>query len=194
MQILAFVDTHGSFSAWKKVKALAKKEKPKLLVCAGDISVFGANLDYMVQEINKLNIPCLIIHGNHESEAEMRTACSLFKNTVFIHKKVHEFDKYAFIGYGGGGFSFRDKEFEKVIKNISTKTQIILVLHGPPYGTKLDDIVGSYSGNKSYRKYIEKQQPKLVLCGHIHENEGKIDHIKKSKIINPGPFGKIIRI
>jgi len=197
MKILAYVDTHGSLTAYSKLKKLIKKEKPELIICAGDITIFGANIDYFIHQIDRFHIPSLFIHGNHETEAEMKSACSFFKHTNFIHKKIYEKNEYIFIGYGGGGFSLRDKEFEKWTTKIKDKIKdkkVILVLHGPPYGTKLDDVIDAHCGNKSYTKFIEQEQPKLVICGHIHENERKTDYIKKSKVINPGPFGKGINI
>jgi len=197
MKIIAFVDPHGSLTAFEKLTKLIKKEKPELLICAGDITIFGGNIDYFVNKINRFHIPSFFIHGNHESEAEMKTSCSLFNYTHFIHKKIYEKNNKLFIGYGGGGFSLKDEDFEKFVKKKQNKLKnktVILVLHGPPYGTKQDNIIGSHCGNKSYRKFIEKYQPKLVICGHIHENEGTTDYIKKSKIINPGPFGKVINI
>lgn len=197
MKILAYVDSHGSTTAYKKLKKLVKKEKPELIICAGDITIFSANFIYIVHQINRFHIPTLIIHGNHESELEMKKACSLFKYTKFVHRKLYEVDNYVFIGYGGGGFSIKDKEFEKFIKTKERKLKdktLILITHGPPYGTKVDNIMGSYSGNKSYTKFIKQYQPKLVICGHLHENEGLQDKIGKSRIINPGPYGKIFNI
>jgi len=195
MKILAFVDTHGSLTAFKKLTKLVKKEKPELIICAGDITIFGANLDYFVHQIDRFHIPTLFVHGNHETETEMKYACSLFKYTKFIHKKLYEKNNYVFIGYGGGGFSLKDNSFEKFVKNKQDKLKdkiIILITHGPPYGTKVDNILGEYCGNKSYTKFIKKQKPKLVICGHLHENEGKQDKLGITKIMNPGPYGKII--
>jgi len=34
----------------------------------------------------------------------------------------------------------------------------------------------------------------LNICGHIHENEELSDRIKKTRVINPGSYGKIIEL
>ena len=73
--------------------------------------------------------------------------------------------------------------------------KVVLLLHGPPYGTRLDELTkGTYCGNKSYTEWIKRKQPRLVIAGHIHENFEKKDKIGKSLVVNPGPFGMIIEI
>ncbi|MBS3097214.1 hypothetical protein J4209_00295 [Candidatus Woesearchaeota archaeon] len=42
------------------------------------------------------------------------------------------------------------------------------------------------------KTFILKVKPDLAISGHLHENAGKEDKIGKTKIVNPGPFGKII--
>ncbi len=197
MKILAFVDLHNSLSALGKIKQKAKKEKPDLIVCAGDLTIFEHSLDYLLSILNRLNIPILIINGNHESIKSMKAACSLFKNIEFIHDKVVRKNDLVFFGYGGGGFSTIDKDFEKSAKRHKKDLKhqkIVLVTHAPPYGTKVDKINGIYCGCKSITRFVKKFRPVLVICGHLHENKEKSDFIRKTKIINPGPFGKIIQI
>ena len=94
-----------------------------------------------------------------------------------------------------------DREFEKTSKTKFNKIigknkdkKIILVTHAPPYKTNVDRIAGGHCGNKSIRHFIDKNKIDLVVCGHLHENFGKEDKIKKTRIINPGPFGKIVEI
>jgi Icc-related predicted phosphoesterase len=44
-----------------------------------------------------------------------------------------------------------------------------------------------HAGSKSLRRFIETIQPRLVVCGHIHESAG-IDTIGGTRLVNPGPF------
>ena len=44
------------------------------------------------------------------------------------------------------------------------------------------------------REAIERFQPDLALCGHVHEAEGIEEKIGKTKLINVGRQGKIIEI
>ena len=200
MKLLAFTDTHGSLLALKRIEQKVKTQNPDLLVCAGDISIFEHGIVGLVRRLSKLNKKIIIIHGNHEDSSTFIKLSKLFKNIIFIHKKYFIYDDLLFLGYGGGGFSITDKEFDKttikfkkIIKTNKDK-KIIFVTHAPPYKTKLDKLVQGHSGNKSIRNFVEKNKVYLLICGHLHENFGKEDNIRKTKVINPGPFGKIIDI
>jgi putative phosphoesterase len=198
MKILAFVDVHGSLKALDKIKAKAKDVD--IVVCSGDISIFENNLDKLLMELNKLNKTILIVPGNHEEDSDLSQVVQMFDNITDIHKKSFVDGNYLFLGYGGSGFSMVDKEFIKASKKFEKEIgknkdkKVILVTHAPPYKTKLDNIMGEYCGNKSIKNFVVKVKPDLVIAGHLHENSGKEDKIKGIKLINPGPFGKIVDI
>lgn len=196
MKILAFVDIHGSMSAIKKLGE--KSKSADILVGAGDLSIFENGLVKILNELNKFNKPVLVIHGNHETAAVLKKASSLFENIHFIHEKKFKFKEYVFIGYGGGGFALKDPDFEKFIRRnereIKKEKEIILVTHAPPYGTKVDRINKGYHGNKSITDFIKKNRIRLLVCGHLHENEGRQDKIGDTLVVNPGPKGVILKV
>jgi len=78
----------------------------------------------------------------------------------------------------------------------------ILVTHVPPYGV-LDRVesktippswVGKHAGSRAILEYVQKQQPRYVFCGHIHEAEGYLE-VGRSQVYNLGAGGcKIIEI
>ncbi len=200
MKILAFTDLHLSSVAFKKIKSKVRKQNPDLLICAGDVSIFEEGLNFILSKLNKLKKKTLIIHGNHETSSVLRKLCKRYKNLIFIHKKQYQQNNHLFLAYGGGGFSLTDpdfyktgKKFHKIIKKNKDK-KIIFITHAPPYKTKVDLIVGSHCGNKTFRNFINKNKIDLHICGHLHETFGRKDKIKKTEVINPGPYGKIIRI
>ncbi len=200
MKLLAFTDMHLSSVAFKKIKSKAKRQKPDLMISAGDLTIFEHGLDFILNKLNNFNVKTLLIHGNHETASVMKRLCKKYKNMVFIHKKQYRHNGYIFLGYGGGGFSITEpsfyntgKKFQKIIKKSKGK-KIIFITHAPPYGTKLDLMVGSHCGNKTFRHFVAKNKVDLYICGHLHENFGKKDHIRKTHIINPGPYGKVIKI
>jgi uncharacterized protein len=200
MKLLAFTDLHLSSLALKKLKSKVKKQKPDLLICAGDMTIFEQDLDYILNKLNKFNIKTLLIHGNHETDFVVRKQCKKYKNLIFIHKKHYKHDNHIFFGYGGSGFSLIEpdfyktgEKFQKIIKKNKHK-RIILITHAPPYNTNLDLIVDNHCGNKTFRNFVARNKIDLYICGHLHENFNKIDHIKKTHVINPGPYGKIIKI
>jgi hypothetical protein len=117
---------------------------------------------------------------------------------VFIHKKMHRIGNYVFIGYGGGGFDDLEPDFERFIEKSMAKLKsddkVVLMTHGPPYGTKLDIIGKGHHGCKSYTKYIKILKPILYICGHFHETFGAKDRIGKTPMINPGPKGVLVEL
>lgn len=201
MKILAFTDIHGSLLALKRIEQKIKTQRPDLLVCAGDVSIFEHGIIGILRKLNKFDKKVIIIHGNHEDTSTFIKLSRLFKNIIFIHKNHFIEGNILFLGYGGGGFSVVDREFEKIanskFKKIIQKNKdkkILLVTHAPPYKTRLDKLIQGHCGNKSIRNFIGKNKIDLLICGHLHENFGKEDKIGKTKIINPGPFGNTIVI
>ncbi|MBW3010716.1 metallophosphoesterase [Candidatus Woesearchaeota archaeon] len=205
MKIFAFADLHGDLSVLKKIAKKVKKEKPKYIICAGDLSIFGSHLDLLSKELDKMNIPVFMFHGNHEDEGEINVIAKHTKNIKNMHNRYEVDGKYIFLGYGGGGFALFNKDFEKTtakkfkaaIKKLRQKyknAKVVFMTHGPPYNTKLDQIHGNSAGCKSLRKFIKEAQPDLVICGHLHENVGKKDQIGKSKLVNVGWEGMFFDI
>jgi len=204
MKILAFADMHGKQSALKNLAKKAEKEDVDYLVCAGDISVFEHALDLLFFRLNKIGKTVLVIPGNHESEEELKIITDLFDNIAYIHKRAYKIGNYIFLGYGGGGFSMQDPRFRRVAKKFAAeikkekkknkKLKVILITHAPPHGTKLDIICGEHCGNKDIKEFIDEVSVNLVISGHLHETAGT-DYIeKKTRFVNPGPFGKVIEL
>jgi hypothetical protein len=197
MKILAFVDLHGNKKALEKIIHRANKKDIEMVVCAGDFTIFGQGEEIILSKLNRIGKPVLFVHGNHEDDDILRKRCYLLKNCYFIHKNKFRKNSYLFIGWGGGGFSFRDREFEEHLKKfkhlIKKDDKVILVTHAPPYKTKIDNIMGEHAGNKSIRKFIEEVKPLLVISGHLHECVG-YDKIGRTLVINPGYKGRVIII
>ena len=198
MKLLAFADVHASRKAIKYLAETVKKNNPDILVCCGDISVFEHGLEKTLKKLAQLGKPLLIIHGNHEREEKLRKECTKYANVEFIHKKTKQIGEVMFVGYGGGGFGIADKGFEQFARKITQKIKkekIILITHGPPYGTTLDYIYQRHAGCTSYRKFITKHKNTiLAISGHLHETIGTQDKLGKTLLLNPGPFGMVIQL
>ncbi|MBU1975506.1 MAG: metallophosphoesterase family protein [Nanoarchaeota archaeon] len=195
MNILAFVDTHGERRKFDSI--IKKSEDADIILCAGDLTVFDANLREFLEKLNNLNKYTLIIHGNHETDESMRAAAKGLNSIKVIHRKVFKFrDLYVF-GWGGGGFTETDPELEKKgdkYARVLKGKKFIFMTHGPPHRTNVDLVNQAHVGCKTIRKFIEKNQPAINICGHIHEGSKKQDKIGKTLIINPGPDGTILKL
>lgn len=90
----------------------------------------------------------------------------------------------------------RNKNREsKLYRMLNEDKDSILISHNPPYGVVDKIFNGKHVGSKILEKAIKKYQPKLVLCGHIHEAKGE-GKIGKTKIYNLGSYGdyKILEV
>lgn len=197
MKLLFFADLHGDMQILSNLRTKSKDADG--IICAGDISTMERNLPKIMKKLNDFNKPILMIHGNHEDEDGLKEECLKHKNMTFLHKGVYHLEDYVFLGYGGDGFSTNDPEFEQVANKffkpeIKDKKRIILITHGPPYGTVIDKIGDSHRGNISYRKFIDEIKPHLAISGHLHETAGMHEKIDRTLFINPGKNGVIVDI
>lgn len=197
MNILALSDFHENQKQLKKAKEKAKEAD--IIICHGDLTNWGRNLDKMVKEVCSWGKTVLLLHGNHESEKEMRNVVKNYKNAKFLHIASYRLGHYLFFGFGGGGFATKEEDFEKIsekfAKEIRKDDIVVMVSHGPPYGNRID-LIGDmgHRGCKSYTKFIEKYKPMLWICGHLHETFGVVDIKGKTVIANPGPEGRILKV
>lgn len=82
-----------------------------------------------------------------------------------------------------------NKNFYRRLKE-KFKENTIFISHNCPYKSKLDKIKkgiqkGEHYGSWLAKKIILDLKPVIVICGHMHENQGKCK-IGKSLVINPG--------
>lgn len=193
MKVFAFSDLHASQKCLKIIEKKVKKSNPDVILCAGDFTVFEQNIEDVMNRLNKLG-RVMLIHGNHETAELVRDLCKTRKNLRFCHKKIIPVKQFLLVSHGGGGFNYRDKDFEQFIKENKDKLKskkLIFMTHAPPYGTKLDfiDYLENYVGCISYTKFIKKYKPILSVSGHIHDTTGQVDFVNKCEVVNPGPKG-----
>ena len=69
---------------------------------------------------------------------------------------------------------------------LAKETSWVFSTHTPPVETACDRLHnGAHVGSASVRSFIEKYQPPVCFCGHIHESVAE-DSIGRTKVINPG--------
>jgi len=197
MKVFAFTDTHAQDKIHKALAARIKAVKPDLLLCCGDLSIFGNGLEKSLKTFNAWNLPCLLIHGNHEDPTDLATRVANYENLAFIHSSIVDKDDLTFVGWGGGGFAREDPGLARFLDRskqlLRQKKRIIFLTHAPPMGTALDQL-GPYSvGCKTIRD-VPRQLPKtgVMLSGHIHENFLSHDVIGRTFVLNPGPLGVVL--
>lgn len=197
MKILTFTDTHGDGANLERLRT--KALKADLLICAGDLTIFGNEQKQLLDFLDSFNKPVIMLHGNHEDPASLERMCNKTRNIKYAHNEAIEINDIMIVIHGGGGFANRYNDFEAIMPElvdlVKSQPKSIAVFHAPPFNTKLDDIDhNNHVGSESYRDFIDKAQPNFCICGHLHETFGKEDMVGKTKVINPGPEGKIISL
>jgi hypothetical protein len=202
MKILAASDIHGDKEITKKLAKKAKKKNVDLVILCGDLTFAEQNLEGLIGPFKSVHKKVVLIPGNHETIATADFLARLYApGTYNLHGYSLKFGDVGLFGCGLsniGLFRIEEEEVKKVlleafekIKNLKKK---ILVTHTPPFGTKLDNLGFAHVGSEGIREVIEITKPDIVLCGHMHETFGKKDKIGKTRILNVGRKGKIIKI
>ena len=170
----------------KQIRTFFPGEVPKLFVAGYPYVPIGGGLlmDWVKHE-NRVGLmppgmdPCMEI-----DDSGIRTVQSQSDSTI-------EEDLADFSGYLKRSGEGESLEYDPV--------QTIHLFHAPPYNTPLDQIApqGQYDfvrlpdhiGSSEIRRFIERAQPYLALCGHCHEavvlGSYKTD-IGATRCVNPG--------
>lgn len=194
LKILAASDLHGDT---KSAKRLAEKAaKADMVVICGDITFFDVETRGMIGPFLEKGKQVVFVAGNHDSPATAEFLAEKYKI-----KNLQEYsfilNDVGFFGCGGANigpnitpesdiFHYLSRNFNYVKK----AKKKVMVTHIHPQGS----ISGIYSGSEAVRKAIEKFQPDIHLCGHLHETEGREERIGKTRVINVGINGKMIDV
>lgn len=202
MKILSISCIHGDIENLMMFVDKVSALKSDIVVCPGDFTDYFLPRGFrrvdigkiIIEELESLNKPLIVVPGSWDKEL-----IDLFdKKNISVHGKGKIVSGIGFYGYGGAQTPFNtpfepnDEEIEsgleKAYNNVKKSELKIQVTHAPPKGTNLDIIAtGAHVGSVSVRKFIEKVQPNVAICSHIHEGRG-VDEIKNTKIINSGRF------
>jgi len=165
MKILAVADFHGYQYRLNILLENIKKYSPELVVVCGDITQFGPG-EVATNFLNQIPVDTIAVPGNIDSsDVPKAIEKSKAKN---ISLKKFEKNKILFVGISGDTLSQTDaKTIEKLLDK-----QSVLVSHAPPHGFQDKVFIGTHIGNKEIRKIVDNCKPRLVICGHIHENPG----------------------
>jgi Icc-related predicted phosphoesterase len=178
---------HNRLHRISQIKKQIELKQPDILIIAGDVTSYFRKVSVLL-ELNELSIPVLMIRGNSDLKKvdKIVEGCS---NIESLHFNIVEKESIRFIGVNGTvPLPFNSKiclNEGQVLSKLSNfmVDNTVLVAHTPPKGV-LDRVLGKFhAGSRMLRDFLDKNQPALYLCGHIHEDPG-ISYIGKTPIIN----------
>tara|TARA_B100000927_G_C16372175_1_gene431949 strand:+ start:49 stop:882 length:834 start_codon:yes stop_codon:yes gene_type:complete len=164
---------------------LRKKDyfgKIECLVVTGDVSDDGSIESYLSahEKLIKLNVPFLVIPGNHDLRNPMR---EVFNEHVEFSTHSSQFDwvfKYeetVIVGLDslveGENFGFLEKTSLEFLSNqlsIHNGSDIVLLIHHPPIKTGIYfmDKIGLTNSSDLAECLKVTNHPVRILCGHVH--------------------------
>ncbi len=190
MKILAFSDLHISARHAEALTHAARDAD--LVIGAGDFCNGRHGLDQAIALLEGIAAPMVVVPGNAESAEELRAAAR--DGITVLHGQAHETGGLRLFGLGYGvpvtpfGAWSCDLTEDEADAMLSTCTGAdILITHSPPKGVADVTSQGISVGSSAIRKAIERIQPKLAVCGHIHDSWGQSGMIGDSRVVNLGP-------
>jgi len=198
-KVMAVGDIHGDSRLMKKLAEQAKKEHVDIVILAGDLTYAEKEFKDVIKPFTDLKKQVLLIPGNHESVATVDFLAQIYAPTKNIHGYSFTKENLGIFGAGGadiGIHTINDSEIYDLLRkgNDSVKglDKKIMVTHIHPLGTKSE--FSGFKGSKAVRRAIEKFQPDVAICAHIHEAAGMEDMIGKTRVINVSRKGKIFEV
>ncbi|MGV8141666.1 MAG: metallophosphoesterase family protein [Candidatus Woesearchaeota archaeon] len=217
MKILSAGDLHGDSGLAKKLAEKAAKESVDLVILCGDLTQSDAKTDNLIGPFLKHGKKVVLVPGNHESLATADFLSKVYgvknlhgygikifdpkHNAHFSEKNSKEKKYVGLFGCSGvniGIHQVTDKEAYDLLMRghhyVKDADVRIMVSHVHPAGTKMEKFTQFFEGSKAVRRAIDKFQPDIMLCSHVHEAEGLEERVGKTRVINVGAKGKIFEI
>ena len=190
MKILAFSDLH--LSRIRSEALVAASVDADLVVGAGDFCNHREGLLGAMSQLSASKRPFVMVPGNAESADELRDAAHV--DMTVLHGESITIDGITIFGIGyaipvtpfGSWSCDLTEELAEEMLNSCTRADI-LISHSPPKGVADKTSSGQSVGSVAVYDAILRLQPRLVFCGHIHDNWGATGTIGKSRVHNLGP-------
>jgi uncharacterized protein len=190
MKLYLCSDIHNDFH-----KAFPK-EPVDAILCAGDITNYGKTEEYReagawLTRISKL-APVAYIPGNHDLGLGSVQLNARSRNVLEEMQDLKGLSIY------GASLSvcYAAPKLATIWDNMTCNQQAekayyedippcdILLSHSPPSGVTGTDKEWGDIGSAELRKWIVRSQPRLVVCGHVHEPIAREEFIGRTRVLN----------
>lgn len=194
MRLLAFSDLHLDTAAADAL--LTHAETADLVLGVGDFASQHAGLDEFMARLAPMDAKAIYVPGNNETDTALRAATGA---TVLHGQTVTR--GLTIAGLGGAvpplppqvPWPSFDLTEQAAADRLAPLTGALLLSHSPAKGAvdRLGD--GTALGSTAVRDWVTDHQPRLMLCGHIHDSWGQEAHIGATRVLNLGPQGALIQ-
>lgn len=194
MKLLCITDLHGDHEVLDYI--LADAGRVDLVLLGGDLTNFGTPnaAESVVRQVQRSGTDVLAVAGNCDSAA---IDARLVELGVSLFGRGVERNQIGFHGvsamppWHGSMYELTEHEIADALEQgdsqLMTAGPRVLLTHTPPRDTQLDVTRhGQHVGSEAVRRFIDRRQPSLVVCGHIHEARG-IERLGSTQVVNCGP-------
>jgi Icc-related predicted phosphoesterase len=198
VRILAFSDLHRDLEQGARLVEMSAEAD--VVIGAGDFASVHEGLEETIGALAGIETPTVLVPGNNETADALRAAAEGWSAATVLHGEGTAIEGVEFFGLGAGipvtpwEWSF-DLDDEAASEMLAPCPQgAVLVLHSPPRDHCDSAGDGGNFGSPALLRAIEEKQPRLAVCGHIHESWGCESQIGPTPIRNLGPKGTWIEI
>lgn len=197
LRLLIFSDIHND---WKTLERLLSVEAD-YYITAGDQVTWSKGLDGCGKILQSRGDRVYVLPGNHESAEQIAAMCQRYGLNDF-HERHLQIGRWHVAGLGYSSPTpfntpgeYSEPQLAERLQRFAGLDPLVLVCHAPPYGTPLDQIrPGMHAGSRSVLEFLQKYQPAYFFCGHIHEAEGAVLQMGKSRAQNVGKQGYLLEL
>ncbi|MGA7396156.1 MAG: metallophosphoesterase family protein [Solirubrobacterales bacterium] len=193
MRILAFSDLHCDLDQAARLTEMSAEAD--VVIGAGDFASVHEGLEDTIGALSGISTPSVLVPGNNESLEALEEAAVSWDAATVLHGNSTEILGQTFYGLGGGipvtpwswSYDVEETDAEAMLEGLGSDA--VLVLHSPPKNHCDEAGGGLRLGSPAITAAIERVQPKLAVCGHIHESWGQRSTIGQTEVANLGPAG-----
>jgi Icc-related predicted phosphoesterase len=198
VKILAFSDLHRDLAQGARLVEMSVDAD--VVIGAGDFASVHERLVETIGALAAITTPTVLVPGNNETVDALREAASDWSAATVLHGEGTTIDGVEFYGLGGGipvtpwdwSFDLDDGTATEMLA--ACPEGAVLVLHSPPKDHCDSAGGGGNFGSPALLRAIEEKQPRLAVCGHIHESWGCESQVGDTPIRNLGPKGTWLEV
>ena len=190
MKILAFSDLH--ISRARAADIVAASRVADLVIGAGDFGNMRKGVAEAMGLLAGIETHFVVVPGNNESLDELQAAAP--EGAIVLHGNTVTIDGVTLYGIGGGipvtpfgawSWDLSEVDAEELLAGAAGAD--VMISHSPPKGIADRTATGLSVGSTAVRDAAARVQPKLLLCGHIHDCWGEEGMIGETRVKNLGP-------
>jgi Icc-related predicted phosphoesterase len=198
VRLLAFSDLHRDLAQAEKLVEMSAEAD--VVIGAGDFASVHEGLGETIGVLAGIVTPTVLVPGNNETDEALREATAGWRSATVLHGGGTTIAGVDFFGLGAGipvtpwEWSFDLDDEKAAVMLAHCPEDAVLVLHSPPLGHCDSNGAGQSFGSPILVRTIEERNPRLTVCGHIHESWGCESRVGDTPVYNLGPKGTWLEV